>query len=224
MTRTISAIKIQKKNQNRVNIYLDGDFAFGLSKINAIWLKIGQQLSEKEIEKLLADDEVEVAYQRALKFLSFRARSLSEIEEKLKKIGYSESVVEVVCLRLLEKGYVDDHKFAENWVENRNTFRPRGHQVLRWELRAKKINEEIIESILEETDSNEALARLAAEKYARKINESDKETYFRKFVAFLGRRGFPYAISISIVREMWEANIEKNLKNLELENEVNNGV
>lgn len=224
MTRTITAIKIQKKNRNRVNIYLDGDFAFGISRVTGAWLRIGQQISESEIEKLLSNDEIEVAFQKALKILSYRARSLSEIIEKLKSSGYSQSVIELVCEKLQDKGYIDDQKFAENWIENRITFRPRGHQVLRWELRKKKINEELIESLLDKTDSNEALARMAAEKYARKINETEKDVYFRKFLAFLGRRGFPYAISVSVVREMWEANLVKSLNNLELENEVNNGV
>lgn len=211
MAGTISAIKIQKKNPNRVNIYIDGVFAFGLSKINAVWLKIGQILDDQAINKLQAEDEVEVAYQRALKFLSFRIRSLSEIIEKLKKCDYSENVINNVCDRLIEKGYIDDQKFVETWVENRNVFRPRSHRLLRWELRQKKINEELIEEVLNETDSEESLASLAAEKYARKLNGLEKEYYFRKLVAFLARRGFSYTIILPVVNAIWEANVEKKI-------------
>lgn len=223
MAGTISAIKIQKKNPNRVNIYIDGVFAFGLSKINAVWLKIGQNLDDQAINKLQAEDEVEVAYQRALKFLSFRIRSLSEIIKKLKKCDYSENVINNVCDRLIEKGYIDDQKFAETWVENRNTFRPRSRRLLRMELRHKKINEELIEEVLNETDSEESLARVAAEKYARKLSELEKEHYFRKLVAFLARRGFSYTIILPVVNANWEANVEKKLINLIMENEVKNG-
>jgi len=224
MTRTISSIKLQRKNPNRVSIYLDGIYSFGLSKITAAWLKIGQNLEENEIEKLLSEDEIEVAYQRALRFLSYKSRSVAEIQSKLKTLEFSEKIIEIVCARLIEKGYVDDHHFAEMWVENRNVFRPRSHRILRWELRNKKVEEEIIDSILDLTEPEEVLARMAAEKYARKlIGVETKEVFYRKFISFLGRRGFSYQIALPTVNEMWEANIQKSTTNLIMENEVNNG-
>ena len=70
MTQIITALKVQKKNANRVNVYLDGEFAFGLARITAAWLRKGQILSNREIDSLKSADEIEVAYQRALN-LSF---------------------------------------------------------------------------------------------------------------------------------------------------------
>ena len=69
MSKTITAIKVQKKNQDRVNIYLDGEFAFGLARIVAAWLRVGQELEDSKIDQLQAEDEHEKAYQRALNLL-----------------------------------------------------------------------------------------------------------------------------------------------------------
>ncbi|PIZ25955.1 MAG: hypothetical protein COY47_03135, partial [Chloroflexi bacterium CG_4_10_14_0_8_um_filter_57_5] len=66
LIQTITAIKPQKKNPRRVNVYLDGEFAFGLSKLIAAWLKVGQTLPEEKIASLQAEDERETVYQKAL--------------------------------------------------------------------------------------------------------------------------------------------------------------
>jgi regulatory protein len=75
----ITAIEPQQKNPQRVNVYLDGEFAFGLASIVAVWLKPGQELSEEKAAQLKADDEREVAYQKALHFISYRPRSSAEV-------------------------------------------------------------------------------------------------------------------------------------------------
>ena len=72
--RKITAIEVQKKNPNRVNISLDDQFAFGLSRLAAAWLKVGQTLSEEKIADLQSADAREVAFQKAMRFLGYRAR------------------------------------------------------------------------------------------------------------------------------------------------------
>ncbi len=71
MVRKITALTHQKRNHRRVNVFLDGEFAFGLANIVAAWLKVGIDLSEEKITELLAADEREVLYQRALHLLSY---------------------------------------------------------------------------------------------------------------------------------------------------------
>ena len=73
-----------------MNIYLDGEFAFGLAGIVAAWLKLGQELGEEKIASLKAEDEREVTYQKALHFLSYRPRSSAEVRQNLLKHGLSE--------------------------------------------------------------------------------------------------------------------------------------
>lgn len=75
MTATITALRFQKRNPERVNVYLDGSYAFGLPALIAASLRIGQSLGEDEIASLQGQDAAQRAYERALRFLASRPRS-----------------------------------------------------------------------------------------------------------------------------------------------------
>jgi len=203
MASKITALKQQKRNPSRVNVYLDGEFAFGLAKITAAWLNVGQELSAEEIQELQAGDEVEKAYQQALKFISYRPRSTYEVEKNLLKHEVDEGVIDAVIVRLQDKKWLDDEDFAAAWVENRNTFRPRGRYALQTELRQKGLKDAIIERALQGLDEG-SLARKASEKKMRSFAALDKRDFQKKLAAYLARRGFEYGIIKEVCTEAWE--------------------
>ena len=200
----ISAIEPQQKNPQRVNIHLDGEFAFGLARITAGWLKVGQELSEEKIAALQVEDANEVAYQKALHFLSYRPRSLAEVRQNLTKHGTPEALVEDTVNRLQRAGLVNDQEFARTWVENRNTFQPRSKLALRMELRRKGLSDEIVQPVLDEQVDEEALAFEAARKYARRLTGLEWFEFRQKLSGFLARRGFSYATLSPVVSEVWK--------------------
>jgi regulatory protein len=203
MVRKVTALKLQKRNKNRINVYLDGEFAFGLAKIVAAWLRIGQELTEEKIAELQAQDEVEVALQRALNFLSYRPRSEKEVQRNLTKHGYDETVIEEILARLRRGGLVNDEDFAELWVENRSEFRPRGSRMLRQELRQKGITDQVIANTLDDLDEDN-LALKAARKKARRYRHLEWTEFRKKMYGFLARRGFHYGIISDVVPKIWE--------------------
>jgi len=167
--RTITAIEPQKKNPRRVNVYLDGEFAFGLSRLVAAWLKVGQALTEEKIASLQAEDEQETVYQKALHFLSYRPRSTAEVRQNLNKRNIPESLIEATLERLQRSGLLNDEAFARAWVENRSEFRPRSKSALKMELRRKGLDDEVIQSVLAEGVDEEALALDAARKHVHRL-------------------------------------------------------
>lgn len=199
----ISALKVQKRNPQRVNVYLDGEFAFGLSRITAAWLQVGQQLSSEKVSDLKAQDTQEVAYQRALLLLSFRPRSSAELRQRLKRLGFHEDAIESAVARLLRSGLVDDTRFAKEWAENRNEFRPRSRRALEYEMRQHGLGREEIDRALEGLDEN-SLALQAARKYARKLQGLRSADFYRRLYGFLSRRGFNYEIAKPAVEQAWE--------------------
>jgi regulatory protein len=199
----ITAIVVQKKNPKRVNIYLDGEFAFGLARITAAWLQTGQTLDEEKIAKLQAEDSREKALQQALLFLSYRVRSENEIRQNLRKHEYTEPVIEETLEHLRRDGFANDNQFARAWVENRNTFRPRGRRALTMELRQKGIDDSTIESVLEGVD-DEALAYEAGLKKAGKLKVQEWSEFRKKVSEFLARRGFSYPVISPIVTRLWD--------------------
>jgi regulatory protein len=200
--KKITAISVQKKNPNRVNIYLDGDFAFGVARITAAWLKTGDELSEEKIAKLINEDLREWAYQQTMLFLSYRARSEKEIRQNLHKHEVPEEMIEETLNRLRQAGLANDNEFARMWVENRNTFRPRSKKALAIELRQKGLNDEAIQDSLSGVDE-EALAYEAGLKRATRFKDLEWSEFRKKLSEFLARRGFSYSVIAPIVTKIW---------------------
>jgi regulatory protein len=200
----ITAIEPQQKNPQRVSVYLDGEFAFGLARVVAGWLSVGQELSSEKAARLKADDERETAYQKALHFLSFRPRSAAEIRQNLTKRGISEALVQETVARLQGAGLVNDQAFAQTWVENRGEFRPRSKSALRMELRRKGLDDEVIQSVLDEQVDEDALALQAARKYVRRLTGLAWPEFRQKLGGFLARRGFSYTTLSPVVSEVWK--------------------
>ena len=204
MVQRITAIEPQQKNPQRVNIYLDGKFTFGLTTIVAAWLKLGQELGEEKIASLKAEDEREVTYLKALHFLSYRPRSSAEVRQNLLKRAISESLIDETVSRLQNAGLINDEAFARAWVENRNTFRPRGKPALRMELRRKGLSDEIVQAVLDTQVNEQALVLEAARKYARRLTNLDWSEFRQKLGGFLARRGFSYNTLAPVVSEVWK--------------------
>jgi len=217
--KKITALQVQKKNPNRVNVYLDGEFAFGVARITAAWLKNGDELSDEKIAKLLADDNREWAYQQALLFLSYRARSEKEIRQNLHKHEVPEEVIDETLERLRAAGLANDNEFAQMWVENRSTFRPRSRRALAMELRQKGLDDETVQSAVSDVDEN-ALAYEAAQKRLGRLKGLEWNDFRKKLSEFLARRGFPYSVIAPIVTQVWnETRTDTDAKNFEFEDE-----
>jgi len=200
--KKVTAIEVQKRSPNRVNVYLDGEFAFGLARIVAAWLKVGQELDEKKIEQLQAEEARERALQQAILFLSFRARSEAEIRRNLRKHEIPEPVIDQTLDRLRQDGFANDNQFAQAWVENRSAFRPRGRRMLALELRQKGLGDESVRTALESVD-DEALAYEAAQKRAVRYKALEWNDFRKKLSDFLARRGFSYSVTSTVVTRIW---------------------
>jgi regulatory protein len=210
MSGTITALVVQKRNKERVNVYLDGEFAFGLAMIEALKLKKGQPLTDQEIARLKALDEIEVAHEHALKYLSYRPRSTEEVRRNLRKSkrGFSETAIETTIERLERAGLLDDAAFVRFWVDNRERFKPRSRRALRYELRQRGVPNRVMDPILDEVDEVDAAYR-AGEDMARRYARADEETFRKRLSSYLSRRGFAYGIVRETVDRIWsEMNAE----------------
>ncbi len=199
----ITALKVQARNKTRVNVYLDGQFAFGLAKIEAARLRIGQELDEAAITRLQQADDVEQAYERALKLLASRPRSEAEVRRKLRDHEVPEAALEAVLARLRRAGLMDDQAFAHFWVENRATFRPRSKRALQAELTRKGVPRVTLNNALAATDDAESAYRVAAQR-ARRLRALPHPEFRRKLGEFLARRGFDYETIEPVVERVWK--------------------
>jgi len=206
MPGTITALVAQKKNPDRVNVYLDGQFAFGLAAIEAVRLRRGQVLSDADIDRLQAADDVEKAREKALRFLGNRPRSEWEVRQNLLKAGYGAATIDRVLERLRSVALVDDAAFARYWIDNRTQFKPRGEMALRQELRRKGVDREVIDAALAEGQhADDRAAVQAALAKADRYRQLPRQEFTQKLGAYLARRGFDYETVREAVQVAWQA-------------------
>ena len=208
----VSDIREAVRDKNRVNIYIDDKFfcSLDISQVVDLHVKIGRVLDGKELEELKRASEFSKFYNRALEFTLMRPHSSKEIRDYLKrktldrkvrvknrktgeyktvlKQGYDQSLVEPVFKRLEERGYIDDRRFAELWVENRNVNKGSSLKKLRLELSQKGVSQSIIEEVFadSERDDTEELRKIIARKAKKYPDE-------QKLIQYLLRQGFNYS-------------------------------
>ena len=144
-------------------------------------------------------DAFEQAYQRALRYLARQAKTCREIETYLNQKGVSGEVVEQVISRLLTLGYLNDKRFADQFIESRIRFKPKSRFALGYELKAKGIDESLAQTLLEEYDDLDLALKAVAAKQDQ-WRRLDPETCQKKVMNYLRYRGFDYGIC----RAVWE--------------------
>lgn len=202
----ITAISVQAKNNDRVNVSVDGKYRFSLDvfQVGDLGIKVGKEYSEGELIELETESQFGKLYTRALEYTLLRPHSGKEIRDYLwrktratkyksrsgelkERAGVSHELTERVYRRLLERGYIDDEKFARYWVEHRNLTKGASRRKLANELRTKGVESSIIDAALADTDRDDAveLQKIIARKRARYPDE-------QKLLAYLMRQGFRY--------------------------------
>jgi regulatory protein len=201
----VTAIEVQKRNKERVNVYLDGKYAFSLNLMDAMRLKRGQDLTDAEITAMQGDDAVVRAVESASRFLGHRPRSVSEVYKNLKGKDFEPAIVDLAIERLTGMGYLDDSAFARYWIESRERFKPLGRIALRFELRQKGVADAVIETALEALDDEDSAYRAAASLLKRQRGYTVRVAR-QKLSSALARRGFPFSeIRAALDRHFEEA-------------------
>ena len=198
----ITALKMQVRDKDRVNVFIDGKYRFSLDIIQVaeLGIKNGAEYTEEELVELENESQFGKLYTRSLEYALVRPRSQREMRDYLYrktrdsrtktgdiKKGVSKELTERVFNRLFEKGYIDDMKFASFWVENRNVRKGSSMRKLQMELRGKGVDVAIVEQVLASTDraDTDELQKIIAKKASRYDD-------VQKLTAYLVRQGFHY--------------------------------
>lgn len=196
-----------QKDKNRVNVYLDGKFGFGVDLENflKLKLKVGGELSSNEIETIRAKSEYSKILERLLRYSSLRPRSEHEINFWFKRKDVAEDVRVLLKNKLMKLGLLNDEAFASWWVSQRQQFRPKAIRVLNQELKIKGISDEIRKHTLENIKVDERkIASDLLKKRAYKWENLDKKTARVKIAAYLARKGFTWSIIKSAIDEHFD--------------------
>lgn len=203
----ITALTAQQRDPNRINVMVDGKYRFSLdiSQVVSLGVKVGCEYTDAELSEIEGESQFGKLYARALEYCLMRPHSKREVRDYLwrktretryksrktgeikLRDGVSPELTDRVYEKLIEKGYLDDEKFARYWVENRNLTKGASKRKLSSELAAKGVERGIIEQLLAEssrTDESE-LQKII-------IKKRPKYTDEQKLMQYLARQGFGY--------------------------------
>lgn len=187
----ITAIKAQVKREGRYSIFVDGKYAFSLSAEGLLDARLvtGQELSQVDVTDYKRLSQEDKAYNLALAYVARRMRSEGELHDYFRRKQYAPELGEQLLAKLRRLRFVDDAEFARRWVENRRRLKATSTKKLRLELRQKKVNSEVIQTVLaeDETDERQLLRDLVEKK--RKISRYQDD---QKLMMYLARQGFTY--------------------------------
>jgi regulatory protein len=187
----ITAIKQQLKVSNRYSVFVDEAYSFSLSETALIESKLhsGQVLTGQDVtsyKKLSQDDKL---YTQALRYVAMRQRTKWEVGFYLQRKGADPSLSEIILNKLSIIGLLDDQKFAESYVNDRQLLRPTSRRKIILELRKKRVPNEIIEAMMEVEAVNDTTALSAV------ITRMRRQTKYQddmKLMQYLARQGFGY--------------------------------
>ena len=196
----VTGLEAHQRNKERIKLFLDDEYALDLPLMAAARLSRGQTLTDSEVAELASAESAQRAFDQAVRFLSYRPRSIEEVRRHLAKKKAPDSLIAIVIERLQRNEYVDDLAFARFWISNRARFKPMGSRALRFELRQKGIDDELVDDLLAELDEEESAYRAAQARMTR-YRGNTRQVFAQKLSAMLRRRGFgEYAISHAIPR------------------------
>jgi len=202
---TITAIETQKRRGNRVSIFVDGEFVVGAHEevVASLGLGVGQTFNRERLSELVRAETIRKARESALRLISYRDRSVSEVRKRLLGNDFPEEIVEEVIDYLSGIELLDDAKFSRDYVKSRIASRPAGKTRLAWELRSRGIKADDLESALGDVDEQTEY-RLARDLVAHKLDKADSfdPALRNRLAGFLGRRGFGWEVIRRVLDEL----------------------
>lgn len=210
----VTAVLQQKKNPHRFNIFLDGQFAFGVDEDTVVSFRLipGKKIDQSKLSEMLFEASVGELMERMYGLLARRARSQKEILDYLKALSYKrkikgqEEISELVQKSLIDKlkqnGLINDSEFAAALVESRK--RKKGIIALKFELLKKGISKEDIDLVLNNIPrvEQELSATSLLQKRLPKYQNLDKNKCKQKSLEYLLRLGFEYELAAAVVEKL----------------------
>jgi len=215
VSKIITKIEAQKKKDNRVNIFINDEFAFGCSSELVYYhnLAKGKEINVEELKKVIVEDNYLTAKTKTLKYIERALKSEFQVREFLQKKEYEDNVIDRVIEFLKEYKFIDDEYYAKAFVTQ--NIRIEGKGNIKYKLIKKGISEDIINSTLSEISSEdeEAVALKLAEKKLKVLckNEGNINKIKSKLNTFLISKGYNFDTIKSVVNKL-EIREEKNIE------------
>lgn len=202
----ITKIEIQKNNKDRVNIYLDGEYALSISAelVYKENLKVKDEVDIANLQVVAEKESMIRCKESALRIIERSYKTEKEIRDKLKQKGYEEKQIDNSIKFLKEYNFLNDNVYAKSFIKDK--LNSKGSQKIKYDLMRKGIAKDIIEENLmgiDKSEEKEVALNIGRKKYETiKKKESDNYKASGKLYRFLISRGYSYDIVKDVVKEI----------------------
>ncbi len=204
-TYVISAVELQKKNKNRYNVFVDGEYAasLGAEALVTFGIREGAAVDADTLKEAVSRDNAQYAFDSAAQLIAVKMRTGAELKKRLIERGIDETAVDIALDKLAAYGYVDDAAFAGEYVRSAMQTGRWGRKAVEYRLKEKGIEQSVIDDALcEYTDEDERrIAKKQLEAAAGRLKGVEARKARQKAYAALARHGFDY----SVISELLEA-------------------
>ena len=144
----ITKIEIQKNNKDRVNIYLDGEYALAINAelIYKENLKVKDDVDISKLQEIAEKESYIRCKESAIKIIERSYKTEKEIRDKLKQKGYEEKQINNSIDFLKEYNFINDNTYAKAFIKDK--LSSKGSQKIKYDLMKKGIAKDIIEENL----------------------------------------------------------------------------
>ncbi|OOM79848.1 recombination regulator RecX [Clostridium sp. BL-8] len=202
----ITKIEVQKRNKERVNLFLDGEYAFSISAelVYKEGLKISSEIDAEKVKSIAKSENYIKCKESALRIIERNLKTEKEVREKLKLKGYDDNSIEKSIEFLKEYNFVNDKAYAKAFVNDK--LKTMGSQKIKYSLIQKGIAKEVIEEELsnlnKENEKNIALNIAKKKLNTIKKTENDNYKISGKLYRFLISKGYASDIVNGVVKEV----------------------
>lgn len=210
----ITNIETQKRNEERVNIYIDNEFAFACYKelVYKEGLKKDMKVELERLRKIIAEEEFLKCKNSALRIVEKAYKTEKEMVDKLLQKGYEGIIIEKTIAFLKEYNFLNDEKYTLMYARDKSKLQ--GKNKIKYSLMKKGIDKETIETTLESMDNSveeETAYNLAIKKYRTlSKKENDKYKLNQKLIRFLLGKGYDYSLVKDVIKRVTNEEVEAN--------------
>ncbi|MCL2229358.1 MAG: RecX family transcriptional regulator [Firmicutes bacterium] len=196
----ITALEVQKKDNERINVFVDGQFLCGLTIDSVVknGLTVGMEVDDVFLASLIGQGGENDMYNKALVYIVRMPRTEIEIRRFLsRKKDCSPEMIDRIVDRLKTTDYINDEAYARMFVGAKHV--KVSSRAIKQKLKSRGIKSDIVETATSEIGDQSDLARSVAEKYMR-FREYDEKNIQRLF-RYMVSKGFEFDLTAEIVSE-----------------------
>lgn len=208
----ITKIEVQKKNKERVNLFLDEEYAFSLS-IELVYkegLKKNDEVDSKKLEALAEKESAIRCKSSALRIIEKSCKTEKEVIEKLRLKGYGDNAINKSIEFLKEYNFINDLNYTKAFIKDK--LNSVGSQKIKYTLLQKGISKELIEEHLANTnkENEKSVAFNLAKKKADLLRKKENDNYkiSGKLYRYLISKGYEYDVTKEIVKEVISLDVD----------------